>query len=251
VRGEKTREGLSRRLKIPYRPSLSKTTTTTTTIQPQSSMMADPLSIASGVAAILAIAISIGDTLNTFVCTMRNAPKTVRAYLHELSSFKETLSRIEDMFKDTEMLKILGGNPSVISAINIIECKKDLQKVHEQLEKRLKASGIERLAWPFVEKEVKSDIKMLRRHRECFQMALSTDMAMVNIKTLGQAQVLTQTARNKAIMKWLCPGGMDETHHAVSMRRQKETGQWFIHKVDAWLLDDTAVPIFWCRGIRE
>ena len=81
---------------------------------------------------------------------IKNAPKTQKQYLQEISAFTDVLFRAEQAIQEAEATGLLPARPTSLDDNVLKECQRTLSTLHLDLEKRLR-----RLLWPFQEKELK------------------------------------------------------------------------------------------------
>ena len=138
--------------------------------------MAELLSISSSIAGLLSLAISVSEKSYQYASTVRSASATIASYLRELSTLKTILFKLNELIKAPDATaRLAKANTSLLSAMNINECQKELEMILGKLQKRSEGSVLSALAWPFMEHDIKKHISMLQRYNRLFHMALSAD----------------------------------------------------------------------------
>jgi Fungal N-terminal domain of STAND proteins len=138
--------------------------------------MAEPISISSGIAGLLTLAITVADKSYQYASDVRGASATVASYLQELSAMKAILFKLNELTEThAATARLAKASTSLLSAMNINECQKELEMILGKLRKHSEGSALSALAWPFVERDIKKHVGMLQRYNHLFQMALSAD----------------------------------------------------------------------------
>ena len=125
--------------------------------------MAEFVGLAASVSGLLEIASKITQLSYTYVCDVRNAPKTQKQYLQEVSAFTDTLFRTEQAIQEAEATGLVPARPASLSDDVLQDCHMTLCSLQMDLEKQLN-----RLLWPFQERELRKHINGLRRFRDIF-----------------------------------------------------------------------------------
>ena len=142
--------------------------------------MADPLSISSGVAGLLALVISVAQTSYQYAASVKDASKSIKAYLRELLALQTVLYKLNELLLEAVSSGVFAGSQSpLLSILDIEECQDDLEYISKKLQKRSKPRMASALTWPFVEKDTEKYVDMLHRHQKTFHVALSADALYV------------------------------------------------------------------------
>ena len=129
--------------------------------------MAEVLGLASAIASLVTLVGQVTKLSYGFLSDIRNAPKSQKMFLQEVSALTQVFLQMDDAL-DVESSVALGPSPQLMSTLE------DSQHLLSQLKQSLtKATGGEStfsrikssMRWPFNEKEVKSTVERLRRHR--------------------------------------------------------------------------------------
>lgn len=140
--------------------------------------MAEPISISSGIAGLLSLAITVAEKSYQYASSVRSASGTITSYLRELSMLKSILFKLSELTETGDAAtRLTGVNTStgILSAMNISACQRDLASLLAKLQRRSEDSALSALAWPFVEHDIKKHIDMLQRYNRLFHLALSAD----------------------------------------------------------------------------
>lgn len=137
--------------------------------------MTEPLGIASGVAGLLSLAITVVDTSYRYVSNVRNASRAVQSYFRELSALKKVLIRVDEVVHNLDITDLLSTNQSLLYEGCLDECKVELESLHQRLKKRKADNAFNRLSWPFAEAETQRLVETLHRYQSVFHTALSAD----------------------------------------------------------------------------
>lgn len=158
--------------------------------------MAEAIGLAASIASILQIAAQITQLSYSYVSDVKNAPKTQKQYLQELSAFTDVLFRAEQAIQEAEATGLLPSRPTSLNDEVLRDCRKNLSALHLDLEKRLR-----RLLWPFQEKELKKYIDVLHRFRAIFADFLSTNILYESPTIIGFVANVYRIATNATYKK--------------------------------------------------
>jgi hypothetical protein len=138
--------------------------------------MVDPISISSGIAGLLSLAITVAEKSYQYASTVRNASASIASYLRELSALKNVLFKLNELTEARDAVtRLAGTGASMLPAMNINGCQHELEMILRKLQKRAEGSALGTLTWPFMENDIKKHISMLQRYNNLFHMALSAD----------------------------------------------------------------------------
>lgn len=137
--------------------------------------MADPFTIATGVAGLLSLTIQVTQATVEYVQGVKKASVAVEEFRRELKALADVLTLFEDFLK-VQAPKLAFRKTSVICAASS-SCEQQLQKVLTKLENNLKGGrisrAVDRLIWPFDEKDHHKVVEDLHRYIQTFQFALN------------------------------------------------------------------------------
>jgi hypothetical protein len=142
--------------------------------------MAEAIGIASGVAGLLSLTITVIDVSHRYVSSVLGASKMVASYMRELIALKTLLFKLDELTHSLESTNISGTpSPSFLASVDLDGCRIELENILQRLQKRSIASrtnvGFNKLSWPFVEQDTCRIVETLHRYRSIFHTALSAD----------------------------------------------------------------------------
>lgn len=125
------------------------------------------IGLAASVSGLLTLVGQVSKLSYGFISDVRNASKSQKLYLQEISALTEALLRIEQALEVQDLGSI---RPSSIPTTALQDCQELLNSIKTSLEKTTQSSSrIEKLksslAWPFDEKEVKRFVERINRCR--------------------------------------------------------------------------------------
>ena len=129
--------------------------------------MAEVLAVSSAIASLVTLVAQVSKLSYNLLSDVRNASKSQKTFLQEISALTEVFLRMEDTL-DVE--PSIGLRPSSQLRTTLEDSQELLSQVKDSLIKalgdesassRIKSS----MRWPFNEKEVRSTVERLRRHR--------------------------------------------------------------------------------------
>jgi len=143
-------------------------------------MMAEAIGIASGIAGLLSLTITVINVSYQYVSNARGASKSISAYLQELASLKTLLVKLDEIAHSLDTLEIFRElSPVLLSITSIGQCQIVLDQLHSKLQKQstgnLLLSRLNQLSWPFAEGETRRLIETIHRHRSTFETILSAN----------------------------------------------------------------------------
>ncbi|KAI9372816.1 ankyrin repeat-containing domain protein [Aspergillus egyptiacus] len=202
--------------------------------------MAEALGLLVNIAAVLQLATEIAQLSYNYVRDVKNAPKSQKQYLQEVSALMEILFRVEQAIRDAETTGLLPDRPSSLSDDALTECYESLSGLHFNLTKRRS-----RLLQPFHEKEWKEHLNMIHKYRELFADFLTSCIAVTGSATYKKVSLMSQEQDRNLLLAWL------PVAH-VSIRQRPShcpgTGRWFLatDAVRQWV--DRRSSFLWCYG---
>jgi len=142
--------------------------------------MAEAIGIASGIAGLLSLTITVMDISFRYISNVHGASKSISVYLQELTGLKTLLIRLDELAHSPDTLDIfMERSPALLSMISIDRCQIELDRLRLKLQRQttgnLLLSSFNRLFWPFAEEETRRLVETIHRYRSYFQTALSAD----------------------------------------------------------------------------
>ena len=149
--------------------------------------MADPLSIASGIAGLVTLADIIFDRLMKYAKSVKHAEKEIRRLATEVNLLNGTLTSLSKLADALQ-----NGNFDGRFRIHHIQaCKGILQEILAALNKYDSSIALRNAMWPFTTRRIEELIKDLSRHKDTITFALSADSMEAMLQLLGQGKAHT------------------------------------------------------------
>jgi hypothetical protein len=144
------------------------------------SMMAEAIGIASGIAGLLSLTITVINISYQYISNAHGPSKSISACLQELAILKTQLIKLDEIAHSLDTVQIFREcSPALLSMASIDQCQIDLDQLHSKLQRQsmgnLLSSCLNRVSWPFAEVETRRLIDTIRRHRSTFESVLSTN----------------------------------------------------------------------------
>lgn len=142
----------------------------------------DPLSVAASVAGLASFTLELSTAITTYVKAVKDAPKSAQEIIQELTLTQAVLEKL-DSFLKSQPLKHASFDPSSVLFVAITSCNDTIRDVYDQLQDA-KQNGVlrvlEKLKWPFSEKETQKRLDALRRCVSTFQFSLTVEGWLVH-----------------------------------------------------------------------
>lgn len=151
--------------------------------------MADPFSIASGVAGLLSLAMEITKLSYGLISDIRSAHSTQKQYLREISALTDVLLHSEEAAQAFDSQFTSSNRPAQLSRDAIQDCTDELDSLRAEL-----ARPMHSILWPVREKSLRKHIDELARIRVLFsaflaaQTSTATSATYREVTRLGQQQ---------------------------------------------------------------
>ena len=137
----------------------------------------DPLSAASGIAGLLTLTIQVGMTIGAYANSVKGASKGAQKLEREIQAFSSVLNQLCE-FLQSEKADHLVFEPISVLLVATNSCDKELS----DLEKKLKGFStgdkaskvLQRLSWPFTEKENRETVDAIHRWTQLYSLSLQT-----------------------------------------------------------------------------
>ncbi|KAK6363123.1 hypothetical protein TWF730_000572 [Orbilia blumenaviensis] len=208
----------------------------------------EAVGLASGIAGLLSLSISIIGISYKYISSTSRASKSEGEYIVELANLKLLLSRLQEIAQASE----LGGSSNLLSTLPISECKRDLEQLLSKLKKRsssrLFSIKFNRLSWPFVEQETVQIVQMLHRYRESFQTALTAEGFVFTAMILREVSVLKTDMQFETILNWLSSANFEEKQRDVFQQYHPKSGRWFLDSTQFRKWFSATDTRLWCHG---
>lgn len=137
----------------------------------------DPVSLSSGIAGLLTLAIQVSSVIADFAIAVKEGPKDIKELHQELLLLGEVLSQLQDFLR-SEKVKGRSFDSNSVMQSAISSCKVRIERIGDKL--RPSVGGkmsrlIDRLKWPFESKEVAEMVTNLRSYTQAFQFSLTIE----------------------------------------------------------------------------
>ncbi|KAI0599190.1 ankyrin [Biscogniauxia sp. FL1348] len=152
--------------------------------------MADPLSIAAGVAGLATFASNIFSCLKKYGKSVKNAPKEIEALATEINLLAGALYSLSSLIGTFQ-----NEMPHIRDKLHHVDaCKDILSSIHKRLTDFDAKNPTQRLKWPFDSKAMRTLLDNLTRQKQSIHTALSATSAELLLQSLSrQEKLITET----------------------------------------------------------
>ncbi|KIW19973.1 hypothetical protein PV08_00548 [Exophiala spinifera] len=137
----------------------------------------DGVSVASGIAGLITLALQVSGAIAIYVTSIKDRAKNIEELHNELLLLSEVLSRLRD-FLTSERAKGRAFDTNSVLQKAISDCRDRIERIGEKL-KPLEGGpisrAIDKLKWPFEQREVNYLIDNLRRYGQTFHFAVTVE----------------------------------------------------------------------------
>jgi hypothetical protein len=131
--------------------------------------MAEVVGLVSSIVALIELSAKIAGLSYSYARQVKNAPKTQKQYLQQVSALIEVLHRVEQAVAVSESTGLLPTRPPSLDEDALIGCHKELSQLYIELERRKS-----KFLRPFQDRELKPHIDMLQKFQALFTDYLSS-----------------------------------------------------------------------------
>lgn len=139
----------------------------------------DPLSVAASAAGLMSLCIGIIDVVGDYYTSAKNARKDIQGLKSELEYLSTVLERLEQVLRsDGLRCNSFSFDTSSVLIAALRSCEKQIGEISLKLQRNKDSNAsriLERLKWPFNEKEIQKLIELLRRYILTFQFSLTIE----------------------------------------------------------------------------
>ena len=206
--------------------------------------MADPLSIASGVAGLVTLAAQVTKLTYNYVSDMRNASRKQKEYLSEISALTSVLLQTEQACCDLDGTGLVGTRPASLTHDILEQCRTQLMTLQTNLEKQ---GNFKTLLWPLKERDMAKGIESLQRFRAVFSDFVTANAGSVTVATFRGVDSLVARQDIEQLRAWV---GVEDGQPTVPIpAAHPGTGLWLFStpEYQRWRNDEKP-PILWCHG---
>ncbi len=137
----------------------------------------DPMSAATGVAGLLSLALQVGMTVGQYAISVKGASKGAQKLEREIQAFTSVLKQLRDFLQSKDAQNLVF-EPTSVLIVATNSCDKELSGLQKKLGKFStgdKASRLlQKLSWPFNEKENKETVEAVHRWTQLYSLSLQT-----------------------------------------------------------------------------
>jgi hypothetical protein len=210
--------------------------------------MADPLSITTGVLALLQTTAKV----TSYLRDVHEADTHKTRLLLEISAVRGILQTLNDLATNATK-----GDPVLRNIEGLRVPLNEYQSLLSRLEKALRPPlGLTRvgkaLKWPFEKKEVLEHLATIERCKALFGLALHADHLELSRAIQEQAKELRETQRDQElrdILAWLSPLDFAAKHDAIRSRHEQGTCQWLLDSAAFKDWENATTRLLWCPGV--
>jgi Fungal N-terminal domain of STAND proteins len=163
----------------------------------------DPLSAASGIAGLIAVAFKTIQIVSEYVIDANEHKKHAEELRKELVLLKEVLDQLSALINDGkrsgEIASVDGEHRNTVLGKAFIDCTRTIEKVQEKLKEPVGKfrKAMAKLKWPFDQKDVLRIVDSLRRYTQLFQLSLTVANCELLSKTFDAASEGLKLQREK------------------------------------------------------
>jgi len=149
----------------------------------------DGISVASGVAGLITLGLQVGGTIAIYINSVKERDKNIRELHDELLLLGEVLSGLRD-FLVSEKAKGRSFDTNSVLQTAIRDCRNRIERIGDKLKPSdggKVSRALDKLKWPFEQREVMQMTENLRRFSQTFQFAFTIEGCNLLSKTSEDA----------------------------------------------------------------
>ena len=213
--------------------------------------MAEPLSVASGVAGIITLSSAVVAAGYKYLNSVRSAPEDLKDLIREIASLNTLISQLVTLS--------LSAGPSPRDALvaladqNVLQdCQQTLLTVQKhvnscELISSRRKNAIKILSWPMKQKDIVKGRESISRLCSILTAAVTIDnasslveMELIQQRSLVHTETLVSISHNmeeQKILAWLSTFNPEAKHIATTALQQPGTSDWLLQKqaVITWI----------------
>ncbi|ETS86024.1 hypothetical protein PFICI_04049 [Pestalotiopsis fici W106-1] len=210
--------------------------------------MADPLSIASGIAGLLSLAGAAFHVVHQYIRTAKDAKDFVKALSKELQSLSSVLQGVKilaEAYEQDETEPSVGLRLEHISACSRVldDILKGTSSIRDTVKnQKSRTSKVENLKWPFRKSKTDELINELSRHKATLSLALDAASLSALVDCLGKV-------KRECVLNFFMPIDPSPNLQSSWKLRHPGTGIWLTESLRfrTWLLEEGSK--IWLSGI--
>jgi Fungal N-terminal domain of STAND proteins len=163
----------------------------------------DPLSAASGIAGLIAVAFKTIQIVSEYVIDANEHKKHAEELRNELVLLREVLDQLSTLINDGkrngEMASYNGEQRNTVLGKAFSDCTRTIEQVQDKLKEPVGKfrKAMAKLKWPFDHKDALRIVDSLRRYTQLFQLSLTMANYELLSKTFGAASEGLKLQREK------------------------------------------------------
>ncbi|XXG99472.1 hypothetical protein Hte_005811 [Hypoxylon texense] len=226
--------------------------------------MADPLSMAASLIAVVQISGGIISLCYDYRRGVQGAKKDIATLQREVQSLRDVIEQIirtldtEDEYTLPLLRKMNANNDSF----------SEYEEQFRSLEDRLRSPVSKwrklghQLLWPLRERELIKDLEAIHRMKGILEFGLVTDTAFSIMEIRKDTRALKERISNfhhqaewskeqrlQVILEWLGAPDPSFRHNELRKKRAKDTGSWLLNSAAFRMWRDSERSSFWLHGI--
>ncbi|KAF3916902.1 Ankyrin-1 [Orbilia brochopaga] len=235
--------------------------------------MADPLSIAASIIAVVQLSNAVLSYCYRFRSQAKDADKDIAQIITQVEDLWAILTQLQEVIEHEPPSysppsgKLAGpADPARAPNALLAQCQKSvksteaiLESITERLTPLLKGGLLSKLKWPFESKVVQEKLEALQKCKATFQLYLSLQhMKSLDLQSqeltehkdiLSKVQVQSGIARRTSILRWYKTSDPEQNHKVSRSRHDPNTCQW-VFELDSFN-DWSSAPgkYLWIHGI--
>lgn len=153
----------------------------------------DPLSAASGIAGLIAVAFKTCQLVGEYLSLVNEHKTHVETLHQELLLMKQVLDQLKDVIveekRNGRMRSIDDGDRNTVLGKAFADCTKMIEKIQDKLREPVNKfrKAVAKLQWPFEQKDILRMVEILRRYNQLFQLSLTVASCELLFKTFDAA----------------------------------------------------------------
>ena len=247
--------------------------------------MADPLSIASGIAGIITLAGSIVSSTYKYAHAVKGAFSETRALMDEIMSLTGVLTAVKSLLEteanpeppayselppDSSSERRMGRFAELGIEESIQDTRVILSTIEESLKKAIASmsrrgvpGAFNKLIWPLKHGDTLTLVERLERKKAVFMCALGAANISINIEVKNAIEDVKRNqerdscerrmdklnARQRKIFKWLSTVDCATIHASASRLRLPKTGTWMLNSQLWYNWLEAKSSFLWLYGI--
>jgi hypothetical protein len=228
--------------------------------------MADPLSIASGVAGLVSLTIQATQLACKYVAEVNEAGEAALQCLRSLSLLRDIIARIHETEQSEAVASIVTRRPDLISSNDIEECAQSVEKVRLRLQALFREDGTVKrrkaLICPFQSAESAKLVQRLQDFRDNLASVASADALEISAKShvvvsdtqkdVGAIRATIQSGLQdeeaRRLLDWILPDDAEQWRLGDSTTELVGTGNFFLESAEFKNWFSSAGGILWTHG---